>query len=206
VLRDLTLTLGTENGLTDPVQPTRSENAWWYESDNFAGMAARLDEDWLLGVTYTVYTSPNDTSPTYQEVALAGKHTGRLLGVRLEPQLKVAVPVDREDAEFQTGVYTELKVAPSLKPLGEVMTLSFPLKIGVGFDDYYGPGSGTSAVASAGLTASFHLHFMPRGYGRWTFSVGGEAVFRDDDIRRLSTLDGDDSSILIGRAAVTVTY
>lgn len=206
MLRDLTLTVGSQNGLADQVQPTESENQWWYESNNFAGLAARLDEDWLLGLTYTIYTSPNDVSPTFQEVALAGRYTGRLLGVALGPQLKVVVPVDREDAAFKTGVYTELSLAPSLRPFGNVMTLSFPLTVGVGFDDYYGPGSGTSAFGAAGVTVSFPLRFMPPGYGGWAFSVGGEAVLRDDDIRRLSSFDGDDSFIFIGRAAITVTY
>jgi hypothetical protein len=157
-------------------------------------------------VTYTVYTSPNDVSPTFQEVALAGKHTGRLFGVSLGPQLKIVVPVDREDVAFQTGVYTELSVTPNLKPFGEVVTLSFPLAVGVGLDDYYGPGSGTSAFGSAGVTASFPLPLVPQGYGSWTFSVGGEAVVRDDDIRRLSTFDGGDTAILVGRVALTLAY
>jgi hypothetical protein len=206
VLRDLTLTVGSQNGLADQVQSTQSENEWWYESNNFAGLAARLDEDWLLGLTYTIYTSPNDVSPTFQEVALAGRYTGRLFGLALGPQLKVVVPVDREDAAFKTGFYTELSLAPSLSPFGSVMTLSFPLTVGVGLDDYYGPGSGASAFGAAGVTASFPLRFMPPGYGSWTFSVGGEAVLRDDDIRRLSRFDGDDSVIFIGHAAITVTY
>lgn len=206
MLRDLTLTLGSQNGLADQVQPTRSQNEWWYESNNFAGLAARLDEDWLLGLTYTVYTSPNDVSPTFQEVALAGKYTGRLFGVALGPQLKVVVPVDREDAAFKTGVYTELSLTPSFTPFGDVMTLGFPLTVGVGLDDYYGPGSGASAFGAAGVTASFPLTFMPRGYGSWAFSVGAEAVVRDDDIRGLSSFDGDDSFIVIGRAAITITY
>lgn len=206
LLRDLTLTVGSQNGLADQVQPTQSQNEWWYESNNFAGLAARLGDDWLLGLTYTVYTSPNDVSPTFQEVALAGRYTGRVFGVALAPQVKVVVPVDREDAAFKTGVYAELNVTPSLEPFGDVMTLGFPLTVGVGFDDYYGPGSETSVFGAAGVTASFPLPFMPRGYGSWVFSVGGEAVVRDDDIRRLSSFDGGDSFILIGRAAITVTY
>lgn len=68
-LRDVSLTLGTQNGLADQVQQTDSLNEWWYESNNFVGLTARLPADWLVGLTYTVYTSPNDVSPTFQEAA-----------------------------------------------------------------------------------------------------------------------------------------
>jgi hypothetical protein len=88
----------------------------------------------------------------------------------------------------------------------ELLVTLLKLTVGVGLDDYYGPGSGASAFGAAGVTASFPLRFMPPGYGSWTFSVGGEAVLRDDDIRRLSRFDGDDSVIFIGHTAITVTY
>ena len=78
-LRDLSLTLGTQNGLAEQVQRTDSLNDWWYESNNFVGLAARLPADWVVCLTYTIYTSPNDVSPTFQEVALATKYTGTIV-------------------------------------------------------------------------------------------------------------------------------
>lgn len=205
-LRDLSLTLGSQNGLADQVQPTDSLNEWWYESNNFAGLAARLPADWVVGLTYTIYTSPNDVSPTFQEAAVAARYTGTILGVSLSPQLKIAVPLDRRDAAFQTGFYTELALTPAIKPLGPAVTVAFPLTVGAGFDEYYGPGNSASVHGTAGVTVSVPLTVVPSAYGRWSFSLGGQLIVRDDDIRRLSTFDGGDSVILFGRAALGVTY
>jgi hypothetical protein len=206
LLRDLSLTLGTQNGLANQVQPTDSLNTWWYESNNFAGLTARLSDDWVAGVTYTVYTSPNDVSPTFQEAALAVKYGGKVLGVGLNPQLKVAVPLDREDTAFQTGVYTELTVTPAIKPFGNAVTVGFPLAVGAGFDGYYGPGNDASVYGSGGVTLSVPLAFIPSSYGSWAFSIGGQVLVRDDDIRRLSTFDGSDNVILLGKVAIGFTY
>jgi hypothetical protein len=205
-LRDLSLTLGTQNGLADQVQPTDSLNEWWYESNNFVGLAARLPADWVVGLTYTIYTSPNDVSPTFQEAALAARYTGRIFGLALNPQIKVAVPLDRQDAPFQTGVYTELAVTPSVKPFGDLVSLSFPLAVGAGFDGYYGPGDDASVYGTGGVNVSLPLGFVPAGYGRWALTVGGHVLVRDDDIRRLSAFDGDDNVILFGKVALGFTY
>ena len=205
-LRDLSLTLGTQNGLAEQVQASDSLNNWWYESNNFVGLAARLPADWVVGLTYTIYTSPNDVSPTFQEVALATKYTGTILGIAFNPQLKVTVPLERDDAAFQTGVYTELALTPSIRPFGNAVSLSFPLVVGAGFDGYYGPDDDASVHGGAGVNVGIPLAFIPRGYGRWALNVGGHVVVRDDDIRRLSTFDGGDNVILLGKAAIGFTY
>jgi hypothetical protein len=205
-LRDLSLTLGTQNGLADQVQRTDSLNDWWYESNNFVGLAARLPADWVVGLTYTLYTSPNDVSPTFQEAALAAKYTGRLFGLSLNPQLKVVVPLDRENNAFQTGVYTELALAPAIKPFGNAVTVSFPLAVGAGFDGYYGPDDDASVHGTGGVNVSIPLTLIPSSYGRWSLGIGGHVVVRDGDIRRLSTFDGGDNVILFGRVALGFTY
>ncbi|MGH6885359.1 MAG: hypothetical protein ACREGK_04715 [Geminicoccales bacterium] len=41
-VRDLSLTLGTQNNFADQVQPTDSNIEKWYESNNFAALTARL--------------------------------------------------------------------------------------------------------------------------------------------------------------------
>jgi hypothetical protein len=205
-LRDLSLTLGTQNGLANQVQPTDSQNEWWYESNNYVGLAARLPGDWVVGLTYTVYASPNDVSPTFQEAALAMRYTGTVLGLSLSPQLKVAVPLDREDRAFHTGVYTELALTPSIKPFGDAVTVGFPLVVGAGFDGYYGPEDDASVYGGGGVNVSVPLTLIPSSYGRWSLNVGGHVVVRDDDIRRLSTFDGGDNVILLGKAAIGFTY
>lgn len=206
VLRDLSLTVGTQNGFADQVQRTDSQNEWWYESNNYAGFAARLGGDWLLGATYTIYASPNDVSPTFQEAALAVKWGGRIAGLSLDPQVKVAIPLDRQNAAFQTGVFTQLKLAPSVPLLGDALTLKFPLAVGVGLDGYYGPNDDMSAYGSAGVALSIPLRFISSQYGAWALSLGADAIVRDDDIRRLSTFDRDDTVVILGSAALSFTY
>lgn len=205
-LRDLTLTVGTQNGIADQVQPADSLNRDWYESNNYAGLAATLPADWRVGLTYTAYTSPDDVSPTFQELALAVSHPAKVLGVSLEPQLKVAVPLERDPVAFQSGVYAELRVVPAFAAIPDLLTLRFPVVAGVGFDDYYGPGSGTSVFGSVGAFGAVPLKFVPASFGSWTFTAGVEVIAREDDIRRLSPFNGDDTVVAVGSVAIGFRY
>lgn len=60
-------------------------------------------------------------------------------------------------------------------------------------------------LGGAGVNVGIPLTFVPRGYGRWALNIGGHVVVRDDDIRRLSTFDGGDNVILLGKAAIGFT-
>lgn len=201
-LQGLSLTLGTQNNLADQVQPVDSEVHDWYESNNFVGVAARFAGGWRAGTTYTIYSSPNDVSPTVHELAFAVGYGGDNVLGRLAPQAKVATRVDDND-----GVYAELQLAPAFTPLGDVVTLTVPVVLGVGFDDYYGADTGTSVYGSVGLTAGFPLRFVPSDYGAWTFTVGADMLVRDGDIRRTGRgFDDQDTIVVIGRAGISLVY
>lgn len=201
-LQNVSVTLGTQNNLADQVQPVDSEVHDWYESNNFVGLAARFAGGWRAGTTYTIYSSPNDVSPTVHELAFAVGYGGDNVLGRLAPQAKVATRVDDND-----GVYAELQLAPSFRPLGEVVTLTVPIVLGAGFDDYYGANTGTSVYGAVGLTAGFPLRFVPSDYGAWTVTVGADMLVRDEDIRRTGRgFDDQDTFVLIGRAGISIVY
>lgn len=203
-LQNLTLTVGTQNNLADQVQPVDSSVRDWYESNNFVGLGARLAGDWLLGVIYTVYTSPNDVSPTAEEVAVAGSYRGDNFLGRLAPQLKVAKRVDPD-----RGVYTELRLTPSLtlfEGAAYPLTLRAPLTLGVGFDDYYA-GEDVAGFIGVGLNGSIPLAFIPSDYGVWRFTGGVEIFIRDDELRRQDGPFGSrDTAVVIGSVSISFVY
>jgi hypothetical protein len=202
---DLSLTLGTQSNLADQVQPTDAGAEEWYESNNFAALTARFGQDWLGQLTYTIYSSPNDVSGTAYELALAGSYRGSSLIGGLAPQLKLAKPTDRGD-----GPYAELVVTPGLTlfedgsyPLG----LAAPVTLGVGFDDYYGSGTGTTGFVGLGLSGSVPLAFMPEDYGSWTFSAGVDLLLRDQAIvDRGKPFDDAGNFVPIGSFRLAVAY
>ena len=97
-LTALTATPGTWNNwhagggtLVDPVDPK-----FWYESDLYFTLAATLWENVTIGLTYTAYTSPNDSFRAVQELALGvSLNDSKWLGAfALNPSLLVAGEVD----------------------------------------------------------------------------------------------------------------
>ncbi|MGH6912717.1 MAG: hypothetical protein ACREH3_03305 [Geminicoccales bacterium] len=202
-VRDLSLTLGTQNNFADQVQPTDSDIDKWYESNNFAALTARLGRDWLGQVAYTMYGSPNDVSPTGYELSLAGAYRGQNLLGGLKPQLKLAKPTDRG------GVYTELVATPGLTLLEDgayPITLGVPLTLGVGFDDYYS-NAGTTGFVSAGLSGSVPLAFIPSDYGSWKLTAGVDLILREDDLDDAGGPFDDAGNVVpIGKMAISFVY
>ena len=186
------------------MQPTDSNLEKWYESNNFAALTARLGRDWLGQITYSMYSSPNDVSATGYELALAGAYRGENLLGWLKPQLKIAKPTDRG------GVYTELVATPGLtlrEDAAYPITVGVPLTLGIGFDDYHGPGAGTTGFVGAGLSGSVPLAFMPSEYGSWTFSAGVDLILREDDIDDAGgPFDDAGNFVPIGRMAISFVY
>ena len=206
-LRDISLTAGTTNNFAPETRP-RSDD-WWYESDNYIALAARFRGGWLAGLTYTVFSVPNDIAETVDELAFAVSYTGDTLIGKLSPQLKIiARPTDEpEDPE---GILTQLVVTPSVKVREGTdypITFSVPLTLGIGFDDYYGRGTDTSIYGAISPTASVPLAFIPSDFGNWTFSVGADVWIREDDIAEAAPkLSDDDTIVTRGRAAISFVY
>ena len=202
---DLSLTLGTQNNLADQVQPTDASAEDWYESNNFAALTARLGQDWLGQLTYTIYSSPNDVSGTAYELALAGSYRGSNPIGGLSPQLKLAKPTDRSE-----GLYTELRATPGLTLFEDgsyPLSLTAPVTLGVGFDDYYGSGTGTTGFVGLGLSGSVPLAIIPADYGSWTFSAGVDLLLREDDLADAGDPFDDAGNLVpIGSLTLAVAY
>lgn len=202
-LTGLSITGGTSNGLTNG---DAADQGTWYESDNFAGVAAEFGDAWTTGVTYTYYAAPDISgNDPRQEVAGAVRYTGDDFLGRVGPQVKVAKPVDEND-----GVFTELSVEPTFEVAqmrAGAVELSTPMAVGAGFNDYYGGATGNTGVfGKVGAHVSVPLG-VPATYGAWRASVGGDAIFRDDTIRSAGgPLDDGGDTVLMGMARLSIAY
>lgn len=192
LLRSLNLTAGSANGLTDPDE---TPDGTWYESDNYIGVTANLGRQVAGALTYTIFTSPDSVAEAQHELAATAQVTGPgTLGL-LAPQVKLALGL--EDRE---GFFVEAGLNPSLQAgtvAGRPLTLTVPLRVGVGFADYYG--DETSATYwLVGVDAEMPLPEIPPSYGNWSFHAGLTLDLRDEEIQELDASLDD-----TGEAAVT---
>ena len=207
LVREPSLTVGSGNNFwTDEVLPTDDDSLDdWFESDNFVGLATGLGEDWQAALTYTHYGSPNDVSPTAEEVAVAAKYAGLSLGgVALAPQLKAAFPVDEGE-----GAFLQLSTAPALPRsgfLGSDVSITLPLTLGLGIADYYGPETDEAAYLSAGAAVSVPLP-LPPDYENWALGASASLLWREDDLADADPPVADGENVVaIGGLAITVAY
>ena len=198
-----TFTLGSSNSVwTEDVLPEDSTWGNWYESNNYAGLAATFG-GFQTGVTYTRYGSPNDTFDTAHELGASlgyGEPIAGLAGI--DPTFTVAVPV-HDDGR---GAFTKLSanaISLTSESLGADMTFTVPVAVGVGWGDYYGKGSGTAGYAETGLDVGLPLDQA----GRWSLNAGVHAIARQDDIAdRDPALAGNDTMAYQGMLSLDFTY
>jgi len=196
---DWAVTIGSGNDLSSqrpPALPPGAPLGNWYESDHYIGLTTHLAGDWIGGLTYSVFTSPNDVSPTAHEAALAGRYTGQGTWFgRLSPEFRLAVPTDSG-----SGVFTQFTAAPSfgLADGQKDGKLQMPFSIAVGTNDYYGPGMGSTGYAALGVTYS--LPFGSKRFGIWSFSAGVDAVYRADELAAAGGPFADHDNVIFDAA------
>ena len=148
----------------------------WYESDFFAGVILGL-ENWEGRITYTSYLSPNDSFGTVKELALSLQmDDSELLGAfSVAPRVLLAIELDGQlDGGAIEGAYLELGVEPGFEPVEGVVTLGFPVNLGLSLNNYYESGAlfnDTFGFLDVGAVATVPLT-MPEGYGSWEVSGG----------------------------------
>jgi hypothetical protein len=188
----------------------------WYEFDWYVGFAFDI-ADFNLNLSYWEFISPNQGFGTSKnlQAKLAYNDTklwnhGKDTGFALKPYGIVFVETDgKAGSGSDEGVYIELGIEPTVYTLAASSTypvaLSVPVKIGLGFSDFYEDDDALGFI-SGGLKASVPLAFMGTRYGAWSATAGvyyyyyGEGV---DDFNK-GTGDGDDD--IVGTFGVSFTF
>ena len=102
---------GDEGRLVEPSDPR-----FWFESDLYAKLSATWWEVFTTGVTYTYYTSPNDSFTSYADVGLSfGLNDAKWLGdFALNPSLLFAFETKGEAlvSDDNKGIYMGIGLAP----------------------------------------------------------------------------------------------
>lgn len=195
----LWLELRSSNGFHAPAADERTSPRAWYESNNLVGVVAQLAEGLNGALTYTIKASPNGVSDTTHELSISGsykKDSG--LGM-LRPGFAVTWR-----PKGGGGVYTQATIEPgwSLGTGNDAPRLSFPAALGVGWDSFYDPGSGSRLFGSVGAALE---HPFTIGSAHLSARAEALALIRDNRLRRLGGPTADHRSV---RPYVTlsVTY
>ena len=193
--------------LVDPVDPK-----FWYESDLYFTLAATLWENVTIGLTYTAYTSPNDSFGTVHELALGvSLNDSKWLGAfALNPSLLVAGEVSGQaDAGSAHGVYLQLGLNPgyTVAPQSAYpLTISLPVILGLSGHKYYEFGTTrnpTFGYVQVGPVFAVPLACIPKSFGTWTIKGAAEFVFLGDTLK---PLNGNEVFKPIGRIGIAAVY
>jgi hypothetical protein len=195
----MAFTLGASNDVAsdtpDGLPPDVTNVPRWYKSNYYLGFSAHLVGEWIGSLTYSVFTSPDELlAPTGHEAALTARY---IVGVT--PQLKLVEPTDSAP-----GTLASFSIRPKFS-LGDRngLKLFVPVEVGTGWDDYYGPATGSNSYGSVGVTLS--VPFGSKQYGVWNVTAGADAVYRNDTIAALDGPLGDHDN-LVWDASVAVRF
>ena len=185
----------------------------WYESDFLAGVDISSGA-FTVGFIYTLYTYPNGAFESIQEVGakLAWDDTEFQkggLGFALKPY--VAVYAETGDRNGSEDWYGEVGVAPGIYTFNEEgkypVAITVPLTVGLSLKDYYFDDGGDEEVfgyASAAVTASVPLAFIPPEYGSW--NITGTFQYLYLNAEGLQAANAGDDYELIGNVGIALAY
>jgi hypothetical protein len=178
----------------------------WYESDFYATFALGFAKDTSLGVTYTAYSSPNQSFNTVREVSFkfALDDDGPLAFFPIRPYVIVARELDGQaDGGAEEGTYLEIGAAPIVAGF-ESLSVSVPLRAGFSLGDYYEGVTGDERFGffSVGGTVTLPLTTLFSRLGAWNIHGGVEYVRLGD---RNAEILGDTSKV-IGSIGIGLSY
>lgn len=207
-LSQATLTLGTENSLSDE-DPLVGVNDLdpWYEQNLFAGVASGLFENFLLSATFTAYTAPNDEDVIGNsfELAFATAYIGTDFVGRMAPQFKVATQTQRQ-GDGPEGTYFELALRPWAGTLGPGLQVALPIVLATGISDYYGTGVDWAGHLRTGILASLPITPPGMAGGVWSLTGSFNAIIRQDDLVEADPFGNDGNVVLFGSAGLRAIY
>ena len=205
-------TLGIWNSIQS-VSPGTADPTAWYEFDFIAGLNFGLFDKFTADTVYTIYTSPNGSFGSTQEIAFGLSYDDSdLLGpFALSPHILVAFEIQGAGATGpDLGTYFQLDLEPSYTVFeGEKypVTLSLPLTLGLSLGDYYeNPNTGadsTFGYFDLGIKASVPLAFIPADYGSWEAYVKGDFFFLGNSTKAINA--GDNFTGVV-TAGVSMSY
>jgi hypothetical protein len=188
----------------------------WYEFDWYLGAAFDMG-DFNLNLSYWEFLSPNQGFGTSKNVQakLAYNDTklwnhGKDSGFALKPYVIGFLETDgKAGSGSDEGLYVELGVEPTVYTLGSSSTyplaLSVPVKVGLGFSDFY-EDDDVLGYVSVGLKASVPLAFMPSRYGAWSASAGVYYYFYGEGVDDFNKGTGDGNDDIVGTVGVSFTF
>ena len=198
---------GDDGRLVEPSDPR-----FWFESDLYLKLSATWWEALTTSVTYTYYTSPNDSFPTFADVGLnVALNDAKWLGdFALNPSLLVAFETKGEalpSGNGKKGIYMGLGLAPGytfFTDSSTPMTVSLPMTAGFSLKDYYTVNGGqTFGYFSGGPLFTTQLKFIPPEYGTWALKAGVQLLWLNSN---LETVNTGDSFVPVGSIGLAMTY
>ena len=154
--------------------------ASWHESDFYGGVVFAWDR-LALDVGYVIYTYPNSTFNTVQELTVAISYDLDDAGILAwfgDPSLLVGIETDNSNVATDEAVYLELGLGPSFEFLDGRATLSVPVTLGFSLDDYFLDADGDDDVFGFGQVGVAFDYALGSGrLGDWTLSGGVNVTF-----------------------------
>jgi hypothetical protein len=213
-LTSLTVAPGIWNNLhwgggtvVDPSDPK-----FYTEVDLYLKLSATWWEVFTTSVTYTYYTSPNDTFTSYADVGLAfALADAKWLGpFALNPSILFAFETTGEalTADGNKGIYMGIGLAPGYTFFDGTkypFTISLPMTFGFSLKDYYTVNgrNQTFGYFSGGPLFTLGLKFIPPSYGNWALKAGVQFLVLNSNLK---AVNGGDNFVPIGTVGLTFTY
>ena len=179
----------------------------WYETDIYGGITLEWD-GFSLGASYTVYTYPNSSFNTVQEIGVTAGFSlpedtmfQKVLG---DISIGLHFEADNSNVNTDEAIYMELGFGPSFDIFDGKATLSIPVTLGFSLDDYYLDASGDDDFFGFGsVGADMSIPLGSGDYGEWTMNVGGNLLFLGS---AAEAANGGDDVEAIGYIGLSVSY
>jgi hypothetical protein len=184
------------------------QNQWWYEADYYPLVSLGFAGGVNLLTVYYFYTSPNDAFTTAQELNFKlSWDDSEVSPFPVKPWVNLAIETENTAFGSDEGVGLQAGVAPTLYATESgSFSLAAPVEVGLSLDDYYERargGENAFGYATAGLSASIPLSFIPESAGSWSVGLTGKYYFFNNT---LENVNRGRSTYPLGMVSLGVTF
>jgi hypothetical protein len=178
--------VGIWNDLTDNHRFAKNSLSMWYEFDWDVGVSITFLNSWNFNVQYIEFTSPSGAFGTAKNVIPQltfddSSLWNNSLAFGLHPYVAGLIETNgKAGSGAKLGYYVEPGINPSLTfgATGDMpITVTFPIKVGLGFNNFYGGSNASSdelfGYASAGAQVSLPIKLIDATLGgSWSATAG----------------------------------